>query len=95
MMGKHKRMQKNIPSIKEIAREKHYENNQSDSKKMKELIGKKNVAETALKTAKKKHQLEVNDLMGKLEFLRDENADLEEKLNIKEHELKTAEGKFS
>ena len=27
---------------------------------------KKNVTETALKTAKKKHLIEVNDLMGKL-----------------------------
>lgn len=45
MMGKHKRFQKNsFPSIKEIAKEKHFENNQSDSKKMKELISKKNVA---------------------------------------------------
>ena len=44
---------------------------------MKELISKKNVAETALKTAKKKHQQEINELMGKLEFLKDQNADLE------------------
>ena len=78
MIGKHKRLQKSpFPSIKQIAKEKHFENNQSDSKKMKELISKKNVAETALKTAKKKHQQEINELMGKLEFLKDQNADLE------------------
>lgn len=63
---KNKRSQKYTQSIKEIVKEKHYENYQTDSKKMKELLAKKNVAETALKTAKKKHQLEVNDLMGKL-----------------------------
>ena len=56
---------------------------------------KKNVTETALKTAKKKHLIEVNDLMGKLQFLRDENNDLDEKLYVKEQELKTAENKFS
>lgn len=47
-------------------------------------MSKKIVAETALKTAKKKHMIEMNDLMGKLEFLRDENNDLEEKLILKE-----------
>jgi hypothetical protein len=34
-------------------------------------------------------------LIGKLEFLKDENQDLEEKLLLKEQELKTAENKFS
>ena len=37
----------------------------------------------------------MNDLSGKLEFLRDENSDLEDKLMIKEQELRTAENKFS
>ena len=69
--------------------------NSNDSKKMKDLLQKKNVAETALKNAKKRHNLEINDLMGKLEFLRDEYQDLEEKLGAKEHELRMAENKFS
>lgn len=44
---------------------------------MKDLLQKKNVAEAALKNAKKRHALEINDLQGKLEFLRDEYQDLE------------------
>ena len=55
----------------------------TDSKKMKDLLNRKNVAETALKTAKKKHILELNDLYGKRDFLLDENQDLEEKLIMK------------
>lgn len=52
---------------------------------MKDLLNRKNVAETALKTAKKKHILELNDLYGKRDFLLDENQDLEEKLIMKEN----------
>ena len=33
--------------------------------------------------------------MGKLEFLRDENNVLEDKLTMKDQQLKTAENKFS
>ena len=39
--------------------------NHSDSKKMRDLLQKKNVAEAALKNAKKRHLLEINDLNGK------------------------------
>lgn len=67
----------------------------NETKRMKDLLAKKNVAETALKAARRRHALEVNDLTGKLEFLRDEYQELEEKLLQKEHELREAESKFS
>ena len=79
--------------IREAIHEKSHQ--KTETKKIKELISKKNVAETALKAAKRKHHIELGDLMGKLEFLRDENTDLDDRLLQKEQELKTAENKFS
>ena len=57
--------------------------NQNDSKKMRDLLQKKNVAEAALKNAKKRHSLEINDLNGKQEFLKDECQELDEKIAVK------------
>jgi hypothetical protein len=47
---------------------------------MKDLQNKKLIAETALKNSKKKHLSEIYDLNNKLEFLRDEDALLSQKL---------------
>jgi len=49
----------------------------------------------ALRTAKKKHQDLINELTSKLEFLKDENEQLDELLEKKNNLLKDAELKFS
>lgn len=56
---------------------------------MKEIQTKKTITENAIKNAKRKHQAEITDLTAKLEFLRDEEALMKEKMEQVKGELST------
>ena len=43
---------------------------------MKDLIARKNITLTALKNSRKKHTVEMSELIGKLDFLKDEDGHL-------------------
>ena len=80
------------PSIKEVIIQ---EPNSSVSMTLKEVLSKKEITESALKVAKKKHINEMVELNAKLEFLKDENELLEGKLKEKDEEFKAADTRFS
>ena len=65
-----KPIKRQISCIKEIISSKAQENiivtAGNETKKMRDLLAKKNVAEMALKAARRRHAMEVNDLTGKL-----------------------------
>jgi predicted nuclease with TOPRIM domain len=61
---------------------------------MKELQTKKTITEAAIKNSRRKHQTEIGELMAKLEFLRDEDALLGEKMKEVDAEKGAMENKF-
>lgn len=65
------------------------------SKNMKDLITRKNITLAALKNSRKKHAVEMNELFAKIEFLKDEDILLTQKIQEKEQELASMEKKFS
>ena len=62
---------------------------------MKDLITRKNITLAALKNSRKKHGVEMGELVAKLDFLKDEDAHLTQKIKEKEQELGAMEIKFS
>ena len=62
---------------------------------LKEILLKKNIAESALKVTKKKHFNEMQEISAKLQFLKNENEMLEVKVREKEQELKLADMRFN
>lgn len=62
---------------------------------MKDLITRKNITQAALKNTRKKHAVEMNELFAKIEFLKDEDILLNQKIQEKEQELLSMEKKFS
>lgn len=62
---------------------------------MKDLITRKNITLAALKNSRKKHSVEMNELLAKIEFLKDEDQLLNQKIEEKKQELATMEKKFS
>ena len=65
------------------------------SKNMKDLISRKTITLAALKNSRKKHAVQMNDLFAKIEFLKDQDIILTQKITEKQHELITMEKKFS
>jgi len=59
------------------------EKQMNSSKNMKDLIARKNITLTALKNSRKKHTVEMTELIAKLDFLKDEDAHLNEKIKEK------------
>ena len=57
------------------------------SRNMKDLISRKNITLAALKNSRKKHGVEMSELMAKLDFLKDEDAHLTQKIRQKEQDL--------
>lgn len=62
---------------------------------MKDLITRKNITMTALKNSKKKHIVEMEEYIAKLDFLKDEDQHLNQKIKEKTEELRNMEQKFS
>ena len=62
---------------------------------MKDLISRKNITVAALKNSRKKHGVEMGELIAKIEFLKDEDAHLTMKIKEKDQELGNMEFKFS
>jgi hypothetical protein len=57
------------------------------SMNMKDLITRKNITMAALKNSRKKHNVEMAELIAKLDFLKDEDGHLTQKIKEKEQEL--------
>lgn len=55
----------------------------STERNMKELITRKNITLAALKNSRKKHAVEMAEMLAKLDFLKDEDAHLNEKIKEK------------
>jgi hypothetical protein len=51
---------------------------------MKDLLTRKNITMAALKNSRKKHGVEMTELIAKLDFLKDEDAHLTQKIKEKE-----------
>lgn len=61
-----------------------------NSTDLKEVENKKLIAESALKILKKKHYAQIQELNGKLQFLQEQNEELQIKLKQKIEQLKSA-----
>ena len=62
---------------------------------MKDLITRKTITLAALKNSRKKHGVEMGELLAKLDFLKDEDGHLNQKIKEKEQELASMERRFS
>lgn len=73
---------KEEPKVKKIDFYHHLspEKQANPSKNMKDLITRKNITQAALKNSRKKHAVEMNELFAKIEFLKDEDILLDQKI---------------
>jgi hypothetical protein len=79
------RAKKEEPKIKKVDFYHHLspEKQANPSKNMKDLITRKNITIAALKNSRKKHAVEMNELFAKIEFLKDEDILLNQKIQEK------------